>query len=221
MNLLKECFYISIAALTSCIALLGCASQSSNRAGGASGKEWTYSRSITLDTTASGANVTEDVEKYPLAVLLDRRGFDFSQAQTNGADIRFFDSAGKALPYAVELWDKESGSAAVWVLLDVVKGNSKDQSIVMKWGHSSAPDISDSKAVFRKENGFVGVWHLGEAQTTVKSLRAQAPETKIHSCAPFPREQIWLGPWAMREVAACGERIIGALVRACCFGKSP
>ena len=36
----------------------------------------------------------------------------------------------------------------------------------MKWGHSSAPDVSDSKAVFRKENGFVGVWHLDEDGNT-------------------------------------------------------
>ena len=73
---------------------------------------WRHAQTITLDTTASGANVTEDVEKYPLAVLLDQSRFDFSQAQANGADIRFFDSAGKALPHAIELWDKQSGSAA-------------------------------------------------------------------------------------------------------------
>ena len=160
--------------LISCFALCGCALQSSRpavaaQAGGAeriSSDGWRFGRTITLDTTASGANVTEDVENYPLAVLLDQSRFDFSQARADGADIRFFDSAGKALPHAIELWDRESGSAAIWVLLDVVKGNSKDQSIVMKWGHPSAPDISDSKAVFKRENGFVGVWHLGEDGNT-------------------------------------------------------
>jgi|GEM_PF-2028885 len=30
----------------------------------------------------------EDVKKYPLAVLLDKSRFDFSQARTNGADMR-------------------------------------------------------------------------------------------------------------------------------------
>jgi biopolymer transport protein ExbB len=60
---------------------------------GAAANDWIYSQTITLDTTASGANVTEDVSKYPLAVLLDRSGFNFNQARTNGADIRFFDSA--------------------------------------------------------------------------------------------------------------------------------
>ena len=127
---------------------------------------WIYSRVITLDTTETGASVAQDVANYPLAVLLDKSHFDFGQAQGSGADIRFFDSAGKALPHSIELWDKQAGAAAVWVLLDVVKGNNKEQSIVVRWGNANAPGISDSKAVFKRENGFVGVWHLGEDGNT-------------------------------------------------------
>jgi hypothetical protein len=152
----------------SCFAMLACAAQSANPGGNGapSPDEWEYSKTITLDTTPAGAGVAEDVEKYPLAVLLDRTRFDFDQAQPGGADIRFFDAAGKPLPHAIELWDRQAGKAAVWVLLDRVKGNSRDQSIVMRWGHSSAPDASDSKAVFKQENGFVGVWHLDEDGNT-------------------------------------------------------
>jgi len=142
--------------------------------------EWTHSRTITLDTTATGANVTEDVPNYPLALLLDKSRFDFSQAQPNGGDIRFFDAAGKALPHAIELWDKGSGTAALWVLVDVVKGNSKDQSIVMKWGHPNAPDIGDSKAVFKRDNGFVGVWHLDEDGNTTPQGYKDSSEHQAH-----------------------------------------
>ncbi len=127
---------------------------------------WRYARTITVDTTAAGANVPDDVVHYPLAVLLDERRFDFSQARADGADIRFFDAGGRALPHAIEHWDRESRSAAIWVLLDVVEGNSKDQSIVMRWGHPEAADISDSKTVFKRADGFVGVWHLGEEGNT-------------------------------------------------------
>lgn len=157
----KERCLVALVIIVSLVGLCGCASRSSDTAG-----DWVYSRSITLDTTATGADLKENVEKYPLAVLLDRSRFDFSQAQSTGADIRFFDSTGKALPHAIELWDRRAESAAIWVLLDVVKGNSKEQSIVMKWGNSSARDTSDSEAVFRKENGFVGVWHLDEDGST-------------------------------------------------------
>jgi hypothetical protein len=168
------------------IALSGCAPRSSAprtsaaTPGRAPADAWSYSQTITLDTTASGANVLEDVRQYPLAVLLDKSRFDFSQARADGADIRFFDSQGKALPHAIDLWDKSSGSAAVWVLLDLVKGNSKDQSIVMKWGHASAPNISDSKAVFKKQDGFVGVWHLDEDGSTNPDGYKDASDHEAH-----------------------------------------
>jgi hypothetical protein len=141
---------------------------------------WRHARTITLDTTAGGANVPDDVERYPLAVLLDKSRFDFSQARADGADIRFFDAGGKALPHAIELWNREAGSAAIWVLLDVVKGNSKDQSIVMRWGHPGAADISDSKAVFTRADGFVGAWHLGEDGNTAPGGYKDASDHEAH-----------------------------------------
>ncbi|HEY0711888.1 MAG TPA: DUF2341 domain-containing protein [Polyangia bacterium] len=141
---------------------------------------WKYSKVITLDTTASGAGVMEDVMKYPVAVILDATRIDFAQAHMNGADIRFFDSTGKALPHHIELWDRASSSAAVWVLLDVVKGNNKDQSIVMKWGNATAPDTSDSKAVFKREDGFVGVWHLDEDGNTTANGYKDSSSHEAH-----------------------------------------
>ena len=142
--------------------------------------DWKYSKTITLDTTATGANVAEDVENYPLAVLLDRTRFDFDQAQPSGADIRFFDRAGKPLPHAIELWDKQAGKAAIWVLLDRVWAGSQDQSIVMRWGHPRAPDASNSKAVFRMDNGFVGVWHLDEEGNTNPDGYKDASDHEAH-----------------------------------------
>jgi hypothetical protein len=174
------------AVASSLIALSGCGLHSSTpRSSAASPSRapadaWSYSQTITIDTTASGANVLEDVRRYPLAVLLDKSRFDFNQARADGADIRFFDPAGKALPHAIDLWDKASGSAAVWVLLDLVKGNSRDQSIVMKWGNSRAPNISDSKAVFKRQDGFVGVWHLDEDGNTAADGYKDASDHEAH-----------------------------------------
>ena len=141
---------------------------------------WTYSKNIVLDTTAAGANVAQDVQKYPLAVQLDSTRIDFAQAQPNGADIRFFDAAGKQLPHAIELWDREAGKAAIWVLLDVVKANTADQAIVMKWGNPTAPDASDSKAVFKRADGFVGVWHLDEDGNTTAGGYKDSSEHEAH-----------------------------------------
>jgi biopolymer transport protein ExbB len=159
----------ALAVVSSCVVLCGCAPRSAKPVGGSSAtpsEVWRYSKTITLDTTAAGAHVTEDVENYPLAVLLDKSRFDFNQARADGADIRFFDAVGTPLTHAIEVWDRQSGSAAIWVLLNAVKGNSNMQSIVMKWGHPGAADISDSKAVFKRAHGFVGAWHLGEDGNT-------------------------------------------------------
>jgi biopolymer transport protein ExbB len=165
--------------LTVFVCVFGCATPRAQPVGGLP-DQWKYSRVLTLDTTASGANVPEDVTKYPLAVMLDKSQFNFTQAQTNGADIRFFDATGKALPHAIELWDAQGAAAAIWVLLDVVKGNSKEQSITMKWGAAAAPAISDSKAVFRKQDGFVGVWHLGEEGNTNDAGYMDASDHAAH-----------------------------------------
>lgn len=174
---------LSAVVLTSCFALCGCALQSSGPAaaageGGSQGPPagtWRHARTITLDTTAAGANVPDAVEHYPLAVRLDKSRFDFSQARSDGADIRFFDAGGKALPHAIELWDRASGSAAIWVLLDVIKGNSRDQSIVMRWGHPGAPDISDSKAVFKRRTD------SSASGTLVKMATSSPAATRIQA----------------------------------------
>ena len=135
-------------------------------AGPAAPGTWSFSKTITLDTTAAGANVDEDIENYPLAVLLNAENFDFSQAQMNGADLRFFDAEGNPLPYAIESWDVEAQLGAAWVFLDVVNGNDNTQSIEMRWGNPTAEDEGDSKAVFKMEHGFYGVWHLNEDGNT-------------------------------------------------------
>jgi hypothetical protein len=186
MRTLIRPIHVRAAVFSSFVALSGCAlatsapPNSAVRPSSIPADAWSYSQTITLDTTASGAHVPEDVRQYPLAVRLDKSRFNFDQARADGADIRFFDSAGKALPHAVELWNKASGSAAIWVLLDLVKGNSKDQSIVMKWGHSTAPNISDSKAVFKRQDGFVGVWHLDEDGNTGPDGYKDASDHEAH-----------------------------------------
>ena len=165
---------LAAAVLGGCLALGGCALDSTGptTAPGAGSRQvppasgWRHARTLTLDTTSAGANVPDDVANYPLAVLLDAGRFDFSQARADGADIRFFDARGKALPHAIERWDRASASAAIWVRLDVVKGNSRDQRIEMRWGNPAAADVGDSKAVFRRADGFVGVWHLDEDGNT-------------------------------------------------------
>lgn len=131
--------------------------------GGAAGGG--YRRTITLDTTPNGANVTANVDKYPLAIQLDATNFDFAQAQPMGADVRFEKMDGTALPHSIEHWDATGKTAALWVKVDQVLANTA-QTIRMRWGVPGAGPAADTKAVFSTADGFYGVWHLDEDGNT-------------------------------------------------------
>jgi hypothetical protein len=127
---------------------------------------WSYSMQVRLNTTPSGADVNGTVENFPLLVRLVSTDFDFSQAKSNGEDIRFTDHTGNPAPYHIERWT--DGAAEIWVKASTVPGNSDEGYLIMHWGNSSASDISCTECVFEASNSFSGVWHLGNEGGTAQ-----------------------------------------------------
>jgi hypothetical protein len=126
--------------------------------------QWRYSRKLYFNTTASGAGVYDDVADFPTLIRLTSGTFSFSQAQADGADLRFSSPNGQHLAYEIELWDAAANVAALWVRVPVVPGNCDSRYIVMHWGTSAgsaAGSLSNSTVVFDTAAGFQGVWHLG------------------------------------------------------------
>lgn len=132
-----------------------------------------FSKRLYLNTTASGAGISEDVTGFPLLVRLssDTLGnpgsiaFDFGRALDSGRDVRFTRPDGTLLPYEIEQWDAAAQSAAIWVRMDTVHANDSTQYLIMHWGASTGsapPPQSNSAAVFDTADGFEGVWHLAE-----------------------------------------------------------
>jgi len=121
---------------------------------------WNYSRNITLNTSATGANVTGLVTGFPALIRLTADNFDFTQARNNGEDIRFTKRDNTSLPYEIERWDAKAGRAEIWVGIDTVYGSDSTQSITMYWDNSNASGNSNGAEVFDTANGFQGVWHL-------------------------------------------------------------
>ncbi len=119
-----------------------------------------YEKLIALNTTASGANVPNSLQGFPVLVRLDASNFDFSSARSDGSDIRFRAADGSSLPFEIETWEPSYKQAAVWVKANV-PGNAVS-NIRMQWGNPLALGGSSSKDVFGTDNGFVGDWHLGE-----------------------------------------------------------
>jgi hypothetical protein len=135
---------------------------------------WSYSTKIYVNTTASGANITSDQANFPLLVRLTRGNFNFDQALTTGADLRFADSSGNLLPYEIERFDATAKAADVWVLLPSVKANNNSQWFRMYWGKGRAASLSSGPAVFLGSAGFAGVWHLGEDGSTTSGAYKDA-----------------------------------------------
>lgn len=129
-------------------------------AGGASGAgEATLG--ILLDTTSEGADVSDDVSAFPLAIALEASHFDFARAAEDGADLRFVQGTVE-LDYEVELWDAAGATALVWVKVPVISGNTAAQLIELRYGSGQSNTDNDPAAVFSTEDGFHGVFHLGE-----------------------------------------------------------
>jgi len=123
---------------------------------------WAYSASIALNTSPTGADVAGDVFDFPLLIRLDSAVIDMSQADPRGIDIRFAKADGSKLRYQIERWDPAARLAAIWVLVDTVRGNDTNQSLRMFWGRPGASDLSCGPAVFGVGDRDNLVWHLGE-----------------------------------------------------------
>jgi len=68
------------------------------------GENWAYSKDINIQEN-SGKSLTD----YQVLIGLDPSNFDFSQAKSDGSDIRFT-LDGVELPYWIEKWDKGAQS---------------------------------------------------------------------------------------------------------------
>jgi len=132
---------------------------------------WRFSKRLYINTTVTGANVAENVTNFPLLIRLDSSTLAsastfFSQSADSGQDVRFVKSDATPLPYEIEQWDQAARTAAIWVKMDTVYGNSSGQFFSMMWGSSasSAPvSMSSGAPVFDTADGFGGVWHLGDS----------------------------------------------------------
>jgi hypothetical protein len=123
---------------------------------------WMHSRNLFLNTTASGANITTSVYRFPVLVRLNAGNFQFNQARADGRDVRFVKSDNTPLPFEIASWDSSHAQAGIWVMVDTVYGHDSTHYMTMLWGTStsSVTGLSNSAAVFDTAGGFEAVWHF-------------------------------------------------------------
>lgn len=148
---------------------------------------WKYARQLRLNTTASGAGVSQDVAGFPVVIRLTKDNFDFTQPNHDGSDILFSRSDTVRLPCEIERWDAGGGLAEVWVKVDTIYGNDSEQVITMYWGNAAATVQPERGAVFDTADGFQGVWHLGDASedtvhdATLNRYHGVSPDSALPS----------------------------------------
>jgi len=121
--------------------------------------DWQHAMRIRVDTTPTGADVSETVTDFPLLVRLGgyANAFDFTQARADGGDVRFVDDKGRNLNYQIERWDGTRQLAELWVSVPQIVGNSAANTIFLYWGNEFAGPVASGTAVFDR---YSFVYHI-------------------------------------------------------------
>lgn len=88
--------------------------------------DWSMRKEISIDTSATGANVTEAIGATPLLVRLHVGNFRFASAKEDGSDLRFVAGDDKTpLKHQIEKYDSLLGEALIWVNVPNVQSGGK------------------------------------------------------------------------------------------------
>jgi biopolymer transport protein ExbB len=125
--------------------------------------DWQLRKKITIDTSASGANITDPIGATPVLVRLHVGNFRFGSAKEDGSDLRFVASDDKTpLKHHIEKYDSLLGEALVWVAMPNLQPGAKTE-IWLYSGNKKAIATSDSKATYDPDT--LLVYHFSERGT--------------------------------------------------------
>lgn len=133
------------------ILLTGCALAVTESKLGISTKEnsWNYSQEILVTENAG-----KTLQGYPVSVSLNSSNFNFSEAKSDGSDIRF-SSENKTLNYWIETWDPVNEDALIWVRIPSLAANETCK-ILMRYGNPEAEAVSSGEKTFDFFDNFEG-----------------------------------------------------------------
>src|SRR5262249_14583572 len=110
--------------------------------------QWTMRKKITLDTSASGASITDPIGASPVLGRLHAGNFRFGSAKEDGGDLRFIGPDDKTpLKHHVEKYDSLLGEALIWVGVPDLKPGVKTD-IFLYYGNAKVPAAVDAKGTY-------------------------------------------------------------------------
>lgn len=125
--------------------------------------DWSLRKKITIDASASGANITDPIGATPVLIRLHAGNFRFSSAKDDGSDLRFVAGDDKTpLKHHIEKYDSLLGEALVWVAVPNLQPGAKTE-IWLYSGNKKAVATSDPKGTYDPDT--LLVYHFSERGT--------------------------------------------------------
>ena len=122
--------------------------------------DWSMRKQINIDTSSTGANITDQIGNVPLLVRLHAGNFRFGSAKPDGTDLRFVAGDDKTpLKYHIEKYDSLLGEALVWVSVPNVQPGAK-ASVWLYYGNQKIGSGADAKGTYDADT--LLVYHFSE-----------------------------------------------------------
>jgi biopolymer transport protein ExbB len=136
--------------------------------------EWTGRKTIVIDTTASGLNLSTPVSDIPVLLRLHSGNFpQFLNSLDGGADFRLIAGDDQTpLKYHVEKFDAASQIAYVWVKIPTLMPQSKDNTLYLYFGNQTAPKGEDAGNTYDVDTA--AAFHFGDPTGLVTDSTAYA-----------------------------------------------
>ena len=133
--------------------------------------DWPYRKQITIDASATGANIAGAAENVPVLVRLSLANFQyFNNLKPDASDLRAIaDDDSTPLKFHIERFDPQAQIALIWVLLPKLNGGGKT-SFYLYYGNANASSASDPAGSYDAQQ--VLVYHFGPA--------AASPQDSTH-----------------------------------------
>jgi biopolymer transport protein ExbB len=123
-------------------------------------KDWPYRKQITVDASATGANIAGSPENVPILVRLSLGNFQyFNNLKPDGSDLRAIAADDSTpLKFHIEHFDQQAQIALIWVLVPKLAGGGKT-SFYLYYGNENASSGSDPAGSY--DGNQVLVYHFG------------------------------------------------------------
>jgi biopolymer transport protein ExbB len=139
-------------------------------------EEWALRKKITIDTSSTGANITDPIGTTPVLIRLHVGNFRFAQAKDDGSDLRFIGADDLTpLKHQIDKYDSLLGEAYIWVNVPDVKPGAK-LDIWLYYSNKKAPSTSDPKSFYDSDT--VIAYHFNEKGASAQDSSAWGNHAK-------------------------------------------